>query len=115
MYGRIAMFDISNVWVVAGLALMIKGFLTMLVRPKADEPTVSSPMQRGATKYGEDWQDELGGLDDEKELGKFVGHLLSRGHYKWITRRSEIESLLERLLPELSVESKDIYDKQLRD
>jgi len=88
------------------------------VRLPQEEPTPQRApglLQRQPTMYGEEWKDEVGGPEDFKAIGKYVGELLSKNHYKWISHRSEIESLLEQLLPALSVENKDAYDKQIHD
>lgn len=110
VYGQLASFDISYVWVIAGVALLIKAFLTSFVQPKS--AAAPKPIQRANSAYGVDWQDEVGGPEDERAIGKLVSNLLTKGHYKWISRRSEIEGLLEQLLPELSVESKESYEAQ---
>jgi len=111
MYGRIAMFDINYVWVIAGVALVAKALLTLVVQLPKEEP--KGGLTKKGSIYGDRWQDEVGSAEDEQAMGKFITNLLSKNHYKWISRRSEIELLLEQLLPALSVESKDVYDKQL--
>mmetsp|Transcript_107898 Transcript_107898/g.170422 ORF Transcript_107898/g.170422 Transcript_107898/m.170422 type:complete len:517 (-) Transcript_107898:13-1563(-) len=113
VYGKVAMSDINQVWVIAGVAIVIKAFLTIFV--KKPEVQAAPALQRKASSYGNEWEDEVGSLEDEKQLGKFVGNLLTKNHYKWISRRSEIEALLEHMLPALSVESKDKYEKQFHD
>jgi len=63
--------------------------------------------------YGEDWQDEVGSAEDINSLGKYVADLLTKGHYKWVTRRSDIEGLLAKLLPELDIANQELYDKHV--
>lgn len=113
-YGHLAKYDINAVWLVAGAALFIKAFLTLFVRPRKEEAPGTEPsIVRRHTMYGEDWQDEVGSAEDINSLGKYVADLLTKGHYKWVTRRSDIEGLLAKLLPELDIANQELYDKHV--
>merc|ERR1712032_1611933 len=81
-YGHLAVYDINLVWIVAGVALFVKAFLTLFIRVQKEEkgPTLS----KKGTMYGESWEDEVGSSQDEQELGRFVATLLTKGHYKWV-------------------------------
>jgi len=112
IYGQVAHYlDISLCWLIAGIALCMKSLLTFFAKPDKEKPGFS----RMQTTYGEKWQDEAGSSDDQAAMGKFVVQLLTKGHYKWVSRRSEVESLLVDLLPELSTENKESYEKQFHE
>jgi len=67
-------------------------------------------MKRKPTHYGQDWQNEEGSSKDIEEIGNFVADLLTRRHYKWVSKRADIEQLLDKLLPELETWDKDSYE-----
>eukprot|EP00928_Gymnodinium_smaydae_P032098 TRINITY_DN23338_c0_g1_i1.p1 TRINITY_DN23338_c0_g1~~TRINITY_DN23338_c0_g1_i1.p1 ORF type:complete len:529 (-),score=57.33 TRINITY_DN23338_c0_g1_i1:149-1609(-) len=108
MYGHIADYDINIVWVIAGVALLVKAFLTSFVRVKTH-----APLERTQSLYGNEWQDEKGTHEDVLAIGKYTSQLLEKGHYKWVSRRSEIETLLERLLPPLDTSNAEVYKEHI--
>lgn len=110
-YGHLAQYNISAVWLVAGAALFMKAFLTAFVQPAKEERQPS--IGRRLTMYGPDWADEVGSAEDVSRLGKYVADILTKGHYRWVSRKPEIESLLAKLLPELDVANKELYEKQV--
>lgn len=81
-------------------------------KPATDEQR--KRLSRNETLYASDWQDEKGSEADVLAMGKYVTNLLSQRHYKWVTRRSDIEALLDHVLPELSTEDRESYDKSFR-
>mmetsp|Transcript_80755 Transcript_80755/g.224780 ORF Transcript_80755/g.224780 Transcript_80755/m.224780 type:complete len:512 (-) Transcript_80755:99-1634(-) len=103
-----------------GLPFVISGGLTMVAScgmlaslrftPKEEKP----PSQRKETTFGEFWQDEEGQPEDVLALGKFVAELLKSRHYRWVTRRAEIECLLGHLLPELKTDDRESYEDSLK-
>lgn len=92
----------------AGAAL-----LTLIApKPREESPPV---LEKRPTLFGEEWQDEEGSDKDVEALGRFVADLLKRRHYKWVSRRVQIEQLLETLLPELETRDKCAYEASLAD
>mmetsp|Transcript_1458 Transcript_1458/g.3170 ORF Transcript_1458/g.3170 Transcript_1458/m.3170 type:complete len:514 (-) Transcript_1458:224-1765(-) len=91
-----------------GFIVVSSGIMLISMRfaPKAPE----KPLERKATAFGTKWHDEVGEAEDVLALGKYVAGLLSSRHYKWVTRRAEIEKLLDDLLPELKVETRESYE-----
>lgn len=67
------------------------------------------PALRKVSEYGEAWQDEVGRKEDIDALGIYMSNLLTQRHYRWVSRRAEIQSLLEKLLPPLDTGSREEY------
>eukprot|EP00930_Biecheleria_cincta_P071688 TRINITY_DN59152_c0_g1_i1.p1 TRINITY_DN59152_c0_g1~~TRINITY_DN59152_c0_g1_i1.p1 ORF type:complete len:520 (+),score=98.89 TRINITY_DN59152_c0_g1_i1:47-1606(+) len=108
-----------------GLPFLISGSCTMCAgcvmlaslafveAPKVETETPSK-LQRRATAFGEHWENEQGSEEDVKALGKYVAQLLTDRHYKWVTRRADIEKLLDDVLPELKVDSRCAYEESFK-
>lgn len=48
--------------------------------------------------------EEEGSPEDYEALGAFVGELMKRRRYRWVSRKREVYAMLDKLLPELSAE-----------
>merc|ERR1719446_1117548 len=81
---------------------------------KESEGEAKKTLQKRNTTFGELWENETGSEEDVKALGKYVAQLLSDRHYKWVSRRADIEKLLDEILPELKVESRDAYEESFK-
>merc|ERR1711972_265865 len=92
-----------------GLAIAQAGitWLVSVLYPakKAPKPT----LDRQETKFGVEWEDEFGSDEDIQALGRYVADLLSKRHYQWVSKRSQIESMLDHMLPELQTDDRETY------
>jgi len=91
-----------------GLSLVSMGALLFVRTPQTKEP-----LQKKPSVYGSEWKDETGSEEDVIAMGKFVTQLLTERHYKWVTRRAEIETILDNLLPELTTTDRESHDNDL--
>eukprot|EP00931_Biecheleriopsis_adriatica_P029382 TRINITY_DN17449_c0_g1_i1.p1 TRINITY_DN17449_c0_g1~~TRINITY_DN17449_c0_g1_i1.p1 ORF type:complete len:539 (+),score=96.96 TRINITY_DN17449_c0_g1_i1:62-1618(+) len=103
---------------ISGSLIMVAGS-TMLASLSFMEPVEKKPedapkLQKRNTTFGELWENETGSEEDVKALGKYVAQLLSDRHYKWVSRRADIEKLLDEILPELKVESREAYEESFK-
>jgi len=103
---------------VAGLMSALSALLVLWVDLFASTPPgkeLSAPMlQKQATSFGTDWQDERGSKKDIEELGTFLSELLTKRHYQWVSKRAEIEALLDKLLPELETTDRESYHHSIQ-
>mmetsp|Transcript_56564 Transcript_56564/g.132695 ORF Transcript_56564/g.132695 Transcript_56564/m.132695 type:complete len:508 (+) Transcript_56564:76-1599(+) len=77
---------------------------------------LSEPMlKKQATSFGSDWKDEHGTHKEVEDLGNFVADLLSKRHYQWVSKKAEVEALLDKLLPELQTTDRDSYHHSIQD
>lgn len=84
-----------------------------MTQVKASSVSLEGEPVRRRSGYGQAWEDEEGSKDDIESLGRFVSDLLSKRHYKWVSRRAEIEKLLQMLLPEMETTDPEAYAKSL--
>jgi len=71
----------------------------------------ASTLKRGQTKFGEEWENEIGSPADVDAIGKYVAKILTERHYRWVSRRTEVERLLDVALPELKTHHRDAYEE----
>jgi len=72
-------------------------------------------LARSETAFGDAWENEVGSEKDANAIGKYVAKLLEDRHYKWLTRREDIERLLDSALPALEIQDRDHYEHSLKD
>lgn len=96
-----------------GLSFLSMMLLLCVPRPK-EEAKKPSGIQRKQSAYGNEWEDEHGSEEDVKAIGLYVSKLLTARHYKWVSRRAEVEALLDHALPELSTSDKESYQKSFQ-
>jgi hypothetical protein len=94
-----------------GFALMASARYTPSDTP-SDTPSEQKLVRR-PTAFGDQWQDEEGSQEDVLALGRYVTRLLTDRHYKWVTRRADVEKLLDKLLPELDTGSSEAYHNSI--
>lgn len=115
MATHIAGFGIGRPFLVSGVCTFCAAVVYLNVARFADltakdKPKDAQPaLQRRASAYGDEWQDESGNPEDVARIGNFMADLLTKRHYKWVSRREDIENLLENALPELCVGHRDCY------
>uniref|UniRef100_A0A7S4Q3E7 Uncharacterized protein n=1 Tax=Alexandrium monilatum TaxID=311494 RepID=A0A7S4Q3E7_9DINO len=51
--------------------------------------------------------DEVGTPEDYEKVGRYIGDLLTRRHYRWVSRQEAVLQVVDRLLPELRVRGKE--------
>merc|ERR1740121_1086292 len=82
---------------------------TQARREDGQKPSKPQPLERKETMFDAEWVDEVGSKEDIEALGRFVAELLSKRHYQWVSKRYQVESLLEHILPELDVSTREAY------
>ena len=76
--------------------------------PVQEEPAEPQRFIRGFTDLHEAdavLEDEVGTAHDYEQLGRYVGQLLTRRHYRWVSHRQSVYAMLDQLLPELSTDT----------
>ncbi|CAE7570036.1 tetA [Symbiodinium sp. CCMP2456] len=106
--GHLAVQDpITLPWLFSAVCSLISALILLAVQmPDLPEPQQSvSKMVRGFTDLkgaADSLELEYGSAEDCKALGEYVGGLLTKRRYRWVSRREAIYSMLDKLLPELS-------------
>lgn len=101
-----------------GLPFILNGGLTfvaafgILSARKAAEPKAT--LTKRLTAFGDSWQDEKGSDEDILAMGRYVSQLLTERHYKWVSRRAEIELIFEQMLPQLETSDRESYEGSLQ-
>eukprot|EP00927_Polykrikos_kofoidii_P046067 TRINITY_DN4024_c0_g2_i5.p1 TRINITY_DN4024_c0_g2~~TRINITY_DN4024_c0_g2_i5.p1 ORF type:complete len:391 (+),score=35.25 TRINITY_DN4024_c0_g2_i5:96-1175(+) len=93
-------------FIMSGILGLLGGFALMA---SARYTPSEEALVRKPTVFGDQWQDEEGSQEDVLALGRYVTRLLTDRHYKWVTRRADVEKLLDKLLPELDTGSSEAY------
>jgi len=109
---HLAEFGVGVPFIWTGGLAVIAALINLLAgrKCKKEDEAGGRTMKRKPTHYGQDWQNEEGSSKDIEEIGNFVADLLTRRHYKWVSKRADIEQLLDKLLPELETWDKDSYE-----
>eukprot|EP00450_Noctiluca_scintillans_P003708 CAMPEP_0194495426 /NCGR_PEP_ID=MMETSP0253-20130528/13021_1 /TAXON_ID=2966 /ORGANISM="Noctiluca scintillans" /LENGTH=512 /DNA_ID=CAMNT_0039336677 /DNA_START=67 /DNA_END=1605 /DNA_ORIENTATION=+ len=77
------------------------------------QPQKGKPLlEKRDSAYGDDWVDEEGANQDYEALGRKVAAMLQKKHYKWVSRREEVELFLDTIIPELKTSNKDTYESE---
>eukprot|EP00929_Paragymnodinium_shiwhaense_P111984 TRINITY_DN80232_c0_g1_i1.p1 TRINITY_DN80232_c0_g1~~TRINITY_DN80232_c0_g1_i1.p1 ORF type:complete len:549 (-),score=84.37 TRINITY_DN80232_c0_g1_i1:282-1838(-) len=97
-------------FVCSGCFVFINLFVLLGISSMAAKPVTPTPISRRNTEFGDDWINEEGSKEDVQAIGKYVAELLTKRHYKWVSRRSDVEKLFDQLLPELETSSRDAYE-----
>lgn len=113
--GHLAEIKIEYTFTVAAVAGLLSGLflIPLVVTRRRAQAAVAPSLRRGPTSYGKEWIDEVGTKEDVEAMGKFITDILAQRHYKWISRRSEIMCMLDKLLPELNTGSQEEYEEHL--
>jgi DHA1 family tetracycline resistance protein-like MFS transporter len=104
-------FGAGASFVMASLVSLVGSVLPLAVvrlQPKKSKPL----LQKRDSAYGDDWVDEEGTNQDYEALGRHVAGILKRKHYKWVSRREEVELFLDTAIPELHTSCKDTYESE---
>ncbi|CAJ1367783.1 unnamed protein product [Effrenium voratum] len=105
--GHLAVHDpVLLPWALAAGCSVVSALVLLAVQMPADG--AASPdkrLLRGFTDLGDAAQLEYGSAEDCRALGNYVGDLLAKRRYRWVSRREAIYSMLDKLLPELSADA----------
>lgn len=113
MATHIAGHDVALPFKICCILGAVAACMTSLIPKPSPKQEIKAPLERKKTAFGEEWEDETGEEGDVKAIGQFVAELLTRRHYKWVSRRAQVEKLLETLLPELEIRDKSAYEASL--
>jgi len=100
----------------AGAAFGVAGGLCLvtaavpLIADRCKPVAKGAQIKRKETGYGEDWLDEEGQPGDVEVLGRYMADLLQKRHYKWVSRREEVELFLSRIIPEIHTSDREAYE-----
>lgn len=101
-------------FVMNGAMNFIAMFGLLFIRPPGTGQT-KQKLERKETQYGAEWEDEAGSEEDVLAMGKYVTTLLKERHYRWVSRRAEIEALLDHVLPELTTKDRESYQQSFNE
>mmetsp|Transcript_6149 Transcript_6149/g.18403 ORF Transcript_6149/g.18403 Transcript_6149/m.18403 type:complete len:501 (-) Transcript_6149:139-1641(-) len=110
-------YNVGTPFYLAGTLSFTAAAIVLLVdlRHRKQQPApMQTKLTRRETKFGDQWEDQVGSREDVDALGRFVADLLTKRHYQWVTKRSEIERMLDGLLPELQVSDREAYKLALQ-
>lgn len=109
-------FDLKSPFLVGAVLTLSSNIIFLCARrvpfetwkKKGEPPTPLTPL----TPLG---LGETGADADVLQLGKFMAKLLQRKGYKWISKREEVERLLDLFVPQLPEEQTTSYDQLLKE
>mmetsp|Transcript_58560 Transcript_58560/g.105497 ORF Transcript_58560/g.105497 Transcript_58560/m.105497 type:complete len:147 (+) Transcript_58560:2-442(+) len=109
--GHLAVQDpIFLPWLFSGVCSVISAAVLFAVKMPEAPQEQSSRMIRGFTTLEGDQnvlELEYGTKEECEALGVFMGDLLTKRRYRWVSRKEAIYGMLDKLLPELSSEAGD--------
>lgn len=104
-------------FILSGAATLTAGLVVFLqagaVRKAEEETSMSPSLLRSVTQFGDAWVDEVGTEEDILILGRYTAKLLQERHYKWVSRREQIEEFFSAVLPVLEVGDRPTYESSL--
>lgn len=110
--GYIALTDKRrNLWLIPAATTFFSAVILWLVHDHVVKKKTISLLDNMNLDSEGPLKDEEGTGEDYANLAEHVGGLLTRGHYRWVSRKEAVYAMLEKLLPELSTDGKD----QVRD
>jgi len=113
--GNLALHDPTTLpWIFSASCLVASAALLLLMRPPAppqpaadEQPPVLPHGLSSLRECGSLLPDETGSPEDYERVGRFVGDLLTRRHYRWVSRQEAVLQVVDRLLPELRLRGKE--------
>merc|ERR1712107_776069 len=117
--GHLAMRDpIVLPWVFSGVCSTLSGaMLLMLCRAStstSEKKDREKIRMRGFSTLQDcpcELEDEVGSAEDYQKVGRTIGDLLMRRHYRWVSKQDAVLEMIDRLLPELRMKG----DEQFQD
>jgi len=109
-------YGAGSPFVMAGMVALLSAAITFLVDATTSRQAVEQPkkLEKQDTRFAGEWTDEVGSREDIESLGRFVADLLEKRHYQWVSKRADIERLLEHILPELDTSDRCSYVESQR-
>jgi len=110
--GNLSVLDpVALPWVFAASCNVLSAVLLMPMKSSQPTPPVLEQHTRGVLPHGFSslehacctLEDEVGNQEDYEKVGRYVGDLLTRRHYQWVSKQDGVLALIDRLLPELRV------------
>lgn len=113
--GNLATTDpIHRPWLLAGVCGCLSGVVLFFAQPSTGEQerqawaAAAQALDLGgfadleAVDQATCLRDEQGSAGDYEELGRYLGELLTKRHYRWISHKQAVFDMLDEMLPELS-------------